>query len=569
MRITISMLAVVFCLARPSLATPDLTMDVLSFNEQGDMVTLPAAALTGLSEATLEIWVRWEQFNNAPVLLFGVKETNVRLHNDKDDNHLEITLRDADGKKHEVRVKDALELNRWHHIAILLGGDKKMRVVLDGKKRDDDGYRGGLEQLPMDSGYYVGRNPAGSGATFRGTVADLRIWNRRLKPAEIVANKDRLFLRDDPALVAYWQLNTIAAGMTASSKGGDATVAGAQLASVPAISRFLVPGELEKEADSFYAEANERMEQGAFIEAYRGFDSALELVPNFRDSEQLLADAVEKGAFPVALYLFKPLPLADEQTTTDEDEGILGRLGRAWADLRVDKEDRNALREDLYTSVAQGLQTATPPYVQFVDQTSFAGGLSSAGLDPLAVTGADALEAAHAAGYPVLLMGRFTQVFTNDTGSKKEKKAYTTKKQSYTNSEGKKKKRRVSKKAYTYKERSKRRTATCTFVFQLLDTATGEVLHGAELKSKSKDSVFYVNWDNFDGVPPGKLYRRMEDGKYTSLDTSHFDTRSLLKGKWELYDSALADIGSQIVAEVAATLSEYEPPSQAVAVAGN
>ena len=81
---------------------------------------------------------------------------------------------------------------------------------------------------------------------------------------------------------------------------------GAQVASVPAISPFLVPGELEKEADSFYAEANERMEQGAFIEAYRGFNSALELVPNFRDSEQLLGDAVEKGAFPVALYLFKP-----------------------------------------------------------------------------------------------------------------------------------------------------------------------------------------------------------------------------------------------------------------------
>lgn len=49
------MIAAVFCLARPCLATPELTMDVLSFNEQGSMVTLPATSLAALSETTLEI----------------------------------------------------------------------------------------------------------------------------------------------------------------------------------------------------------------------------------------------------------------------------------------------------------------------------------------------------------------------------------------------------------------------------------------------------------------------------------------------------------------------------------
>ena len=57
-------------------------------------------------------------------------------------------------------------------------------------------------------------------------------------------------------------------GSDGIEQGGDATVSGPQFKTVPAISRFLVPGELEKEADALYVQASDFMGQDAFIQAY-------------------------------------------------------------------------------------------------------------------------------------------------------------------------------------------------------------------------------------------------------------------------------------------------------------
>ena len=135
--------------------------------------------------------------------------------------------------------------------------------------------------------------------------------------------------------------------------GQSGAVTGAEVMDGPAIARFLVPGELEKEAevhyvagsqamaakeyaaaveayqealtyvvgfkdtpalidesmrlenmrvaDLLYAEANTHMAAGAFIEAFRDFDAALERAPQFRDAEALRATALDKGGLGLSI----------------------------------------------------------------------------------------------------------------------------------------------------------------------------------------------------------------------------------------------------------------------------
>lgn len=311
-----------------------------------------------------------------------------------------------------------------------------------------------------------------------------------------------------------------------------------------------------------YEEANTHMEAGAFIEAFRDFDAALERVPQFRDAEALRANSLDKGGYRVAFCLFRPFPSVEAKPA---DDGVIKKLGKAMADDRIDKADRNALREDLYQGVASGLVDSLPAYVNIVDQTSFLAQMSTEGPD-FKVTGSRALEVAREAGIPVLVMGRFTKLYVSDSDDDKEKKAYTTKQEKYTNKEGKKK-RKVAKKWFTYHEITKSRTANATFQYQFIDTATGNVLQTGTVERSPSDNVFYVNWDNFKGVSPSKLHKRKKNGKYEKLDTSHFDSRMSLESESELYGKAIDRIVAEIVDAGTTCLTDYRPAGQGAAPA--
>ena len=595
----------------------DLTMKVLRFDGGDDVVELPGGAFAGLEEVTVEAWVQWEKFNkDSSIFYFGQKGNSIRVHNDKSDRHLKFSFQDSEGKKHDVRIKKGLKLGTWHHIAVICGGDK-MALMIDGEKRETDNYKGGFEQLAEGGRYLLGAAPGSKAEPFQGAMTEVRVWNKRLTREEINARKDRLLTGPEEGLVAYWRLNEIVGGAAENSVGGgqSGAVTGAEVMDGPAIARFLVPGELEKEAevhyvagtqamaakeyaaaveayqealtyvfgfkdapalidesmrlenmrvaDLLYAEANTHLADGAFIEAFRDFDSALERVPQFRDAEALRANSLDNGSYRVAFSLFRPFPSVEAKPA---DDGVIKKLGKAMADDRVDKSDRNALREDLYQGVATGLLDSLPPYVNIVDQTSFLAQMSTEGPD-FKVTGAQALQVAREAGIPVVVMGRFTKLYVSDSDDDDEKTAYTTKQEKYTNKEGKKKKRKVAKKVYTYHERTKSRTANAAFQYQFIDTATGNVLQTGTVEKSPSDNVFYVNWNNFKGVSPSKLHKRKKNGKYEKLDTSHFDTRMSLQSESELYGKAIDRIVAEIVAAGTTCLTDYRPGGQGAAQA--
>lgn len=149
-----------------------------------------------------------------------------------------------------------------------------------------------------------------------------------------------------------------------------------------------------------------------------------------------------------------------------------------------------------------------------------------------------------------------------DSKDTDEGKAYTTKTEKYTNEEGKKKKRTVVKNSYVYKIVKEDIKVHCTFVYQIVDTQTGESLETDELEANRSDRVNYVNWNGYDGVRPSDLYRRASSGKYKSLDTSLFDTRMMLQDKWELYSAANDHMSAQLIETGLGSLGAYRPSSQ-------
>ena len=100
------------------------------------------------------------------------------------------------------------------------------------------------------------------------------------------------------------------------------------------------------------------------------------------------------------------------------------------------------------------------------------------------------------------------------------------------------------------------------FVYQLIDTATGEVLESGEVSDENTDRVFFVNWDNYDGVDPFKLYRRTKKQRYELLDISHFDSRMTLESKWSLDEPGLSKILEELVRVGAESLSSFRPAEQ-------
>ena len=124
-------------------------------------------------------------------------------------------------------------------------------------------------------------------------------------------------------------------------------------------------------------------------------------------------------------------------------------------------------------------------------------------------------------------------------------------------------KTRVEKKSYTYREVTGKSKANCTFVYQIIDTETAQVLKTDELKRDFSDKVFSVNWNNHDRVKPSELYSRLtKRSKFKQLDTAHFDSRMELKGKWEMYNTAINEIAAEIVQEGTTFLSDYRPSAQ-------
>ena len=285
--------SVLLLVAGPAQSQEPLVMNVMTFDGKSGYVELPQNLFDNLSEGTIETWVKWEKFNKwSRVFDFGRENNALVLQTEKDKNSVNYRIWEAKRRDHKIQAKKKLRQGVWHHVAAVFGRSG-MAFYLDGGLVGTNGFEGGLNTAAGGNNY-IGKSNWPKDKLFRGQMAEFRVWSRRLSPKEIARIKDRTLRGDEEGLVGYWRLGDSADGEVPSAvSGGYAgrAVGNVGIQTIPAISRFLVPGQLEVVAQVAYEGANAAFQAGAFEEATVKFAGVLDLVPEYGDAEQRREDS--------------------------------------------------------------------------------------------------------------------------------------------------------------------------------------------------------------------------------------------------------------------------------------
>lgn len=562
--------AVVMWLSTPTGAEEPLMMDVMTFDGKSGYVELPQNLFDDLVEGTVETWVKWDKFNKwSRVFEFGEENRAFSMQTEKDKNTVNFRIWEKKRKDHKIQAKKKLVKGKWHHVAAVFGRSG-MAFYLDGELVGTHAFEGGLD-VAAGGNNYIGKSNWPKDKLFRGQMAEFRVWDRRLSPPQIHNFKDRTLPPDEPGLIGYWKLGDAVDGEVPSGlPGGYAArvVGSVSVASVPAISRFLVPGELEKEAASeyaagttafeggdyesatrhfatalhlvrdyedarekrdasqhqwnlkeatrHYAAGDQHMTAGDAIAAYWAFDRAIEKVADFQDAASRREEALQKATYRVGLFLLSSdnvraslTPPKEEKTGWGKLKAAINEVGRH--DLLKKPEDLEPHDSRTYEQLMEAIEKDRAPYLSIVPRDEMRSLLSNAGVNAANAHPDQVIDACRAADIPVVVLGEWTEAYTLKDKESKTLKVVTTKKQTYTDSEGKKKKRDVLKKSYTVPRVKIRTEMSSQLAYRIVDVSSGKVVADGLLDAADSDKVDYINWNNYDGVPASSL--RVRDGK--------------------------------------------------------
>ena len=219
-------------------------MQAIRFDGFGSYVELPAGIFSEEANATIEVWVKWEQFNEwSRVFDFGREGNAVVVQNNKSSSQINFRIWDNKSKQHGVRARDAVLANTWHHIAVVCGTGG-MRIYIDGTFYDDDDYRGGLNQA-SGGYYYLGKSNWPKDQPFAGMMSEFRVWNYQRSQSEIRKTMKVALSGSEEGLIGYWPMQEIKDGMIPDlSRGANhAKIYGnIPLVNIKAISPGLVRG---------------------------------------------------------------------------------------------------------------------------------------------------------------------------------------------------------------------------------------------------------------------------------------------------------------------------------------
>src|SRR5438132_1426048 len=113
-------------------AQPSATNRVLELDGTGGYVELPPNIFNDLEEATVEAWVRWDDFNGEykRVFNYGDARRDLTIGSQRDSQTLWFVVGDAQRQLHEIIVPNLLRTQQWCHVAAV-SGKGGMKLYLD------------------------------------------------------------------------------------------------------------------------------------------------------------------------------------------------------------------------------------------------------------------------------------------------------------------------------------------------------------------------------------------------------------------------------------------------------
>ena len=539
-------------------------------------VELPKNLFDRTTQATIEVWVKWNRFNNwSRVFDFGREGNAVVLQNEKSSNTLNYRIWDKSGKRHGTQAKSAVNTGVWYHIAVV-SGFSGMKFYINGQFVDQDDFSGSLSEAAGGNNF-IGKSNWPKDKMFEGYISELRIWSKMRSQSEIRFSMKIALAGTEDGLLAYYRFTEATDGLIPNVVDPDSParmIGSAKLEKVPAIAPLLVPGELKKralaiyekakaaldakqfataiydfegltaiypkykdskgllaqarqleanrQAENFYQKGMQYVQQGKFRQAYSRFKSALTQVPGFKDARMQMQNALEKAKYRVAVYPLKT--------------SVFG------ANLTL-------LQQVLATELLEGRSI----FVEYVNQQT----LNRLFINFSAIDPNQTLAAAKEADIRVVVFGDLlTATATRSRPHQEGKTAYTCIVDGSGEIIGRGSQR-------TYYIVSQNAQVNCEANYQILNTGTGSVLKSGTVRENLSDNVEYAKYSGDINTLASDVYRgRDGQWKVSWLYEPRFTARRDLRDTEEMMNEALKSLAQKMAYEINRFTSSYSSSSQ-------
>lgn len=201
--------------------TAGIANHVLLLPGNGGFAELPVEPFRGLTNATVECWVRWDElagerraFNFGDALRgmrgarrvfnYGSPWRDVSILS-IDGNGLGLVVADEDRNLNWLRVPDVLMWGEWCHVAAVIGNGE-MQLYLNGfPLRPPQKCTGSFATADSNGRCYLGKSvtEADSEPTMAGAIDEFRVWNHLRGPDAIRRDMFRKVQEGEPGLVWF------------------------------------------------------------------------------------------------------------------------------------------------------------------------------------------------------------------------------------------------------------------------------------------------------------------------------------------------------------------------------
>jgi hypothetical protein len=198
-----------------------LTMDIcpaqnlaLQLDGHGSYVQLPPNLFTNLTEATIEVWAKWDTFENySRVFEFGspwraVSVFNIRRQPDLRFNVWPHYARFNTALQNKIEVPGILHTGEWIHIAAV-SGPGGMLLYVNGRLVGQHTNETSFAALGSTPTNYLGRGLSGNvtDRDFNGEIDELRVWNYRRSEAQIRDDMYKRLSGKEAGLAYLWNFD--------------------------------------------------------------------------------------------------------------------------------------------------------------------------------------------------------------------------------------------------------------------------------------------------------------------------------------------------------------------------
>ena len=195
---------------------------VLQLDGDGDYVELPAGILSELTEATVEAWVKWDDFGYfAHWFYYGSADhwQVMGANNSGWTSILQFFLYDTGRRLHVVAPHSDIEVGQWYHTA-MVSGPGGMKLYYNGVLAGQNDSPLSFAAIERGDHFYLGRSGWAENIDFHGQLDEVRVWSVERSAAQIRAAMHTPPHVGEPGLVGWWGFDDGAVGDVVGGRDG-------------------------------------------------------------------------------------------------------------------------------------------------------------------------------------------------------------------------------------------------------------------------------------------------------------------------------------------------------------